>query len=66
MQEDNECTLCMGEGTLRDNITEKEYRCPRCLGTGRNILKEIINRIIPLKKRNNKEETNDRHRSLLD
>ena len=41
--EENICTLCEGTGVLIDNITGKEYKCRRCLGTGIDILKTVMN-----------------------
>jgi hypothetical protein len=52
---DDICTLCEGNKTLIDNVTGKEYRCPRCLGTGINILKTVTRIILPQKEKPNKE-----------
>ena len=54
--EENICTLCEGTGVLMDNITGKEYKCRRCLGTGIDILKTVMNGLINNLKKE-KEET---------
>ena len=56
MNEDYECTLCEGTGVLIDNITGNEYRCKRCLGTGKDIMKMITSGLINNLKKE-KEET---------